>query len=177
MEKRGLGIVIAAVVLILVIVVINFSLREEPEPEIEVPTPGEEIEVEEVEGIEEVPPTIETVPYKEVFPLEAKDLIDNNPDLVIIDVSAKYRVGHLPNAISYNLNDGTLDAEIDNLDKQKKYLVYSRSDVEGKKAAQKLSDAGFKEVYMLKGSYGLWIEQGYDFERSFISGLFIWNWF
>ena len=39
--------------------------------------------------------------YIDVTPAEARELIDENPDLVIIDVSPHYAQGHLPGAVHY----------------------------------------------------------------------------
>ena len=62
--------------------------------------------------------------YIDVSPAEAKELIDNTPDLIIIDVSPHYANGHLPGAVHYYLGDGSLDRAIPTLDKSKTYLVY-----------------------------------------------------
>ena len=41
--------------------------------------------------------------YIDVSPVEAKELIDENPDIVIVDVSPHYDNGHLPGAVHYYL--------------------------------------------------------------------------
>jgi adenylyltransferase/sulfurtransferase len=103
--------------------------------------------------------------YIDVTPAEAKELIDNNPDLIIIDVSPNYAQGHLPGAVNYYLGDGSLDEAIPTLDKSKKYLVYCHVDSVAIQGAQKLVDAGFKNVYRLKGNYKAWIDAGYPIEK------------
>jgi rhodanese-related sulfurtransferase len=103
--------------------------------------------------------------YMDVTPAEAKDLIDNNPDLIIIDVSPHYAEGHLPGAINYYLGDGSLDAAIPTLDKDKTYLVYCHVDSVAIQGAQKLVDAGFKNVYRLAGNYSAWVDAGYPIEQ------------
>ena len=103
--------------------------------------------------------------YIDISPAEAKELIDNNPDLVIIDVSPHYTEGHLPGAIHHYLGDGSLDRAIPNLDKSKKYLVYCHIDSVAIQGAQKLVKAGFKPVYRLEGNYSAWINAGYPIER------------
>ena len=103
--------------------------------------------------------------YMDVTPAEAKDLIDNNPDLIIIDVSPNYSQGHLPGAINYYVGDGSLDEAIPNLDKNKKYLVYCHVDSASILGAQKLVDAGFKNVYRLEGNYKAWVDAGYPVEQ------------
>jgi rhodanese-related sulfurtransferase len=103
--------------------------------------------------------------YMDVTPAEAEDLIDSNPDLIIIDVSPHYAEGHLPGAINYYVGDGSLDEAIPTLDKDKKYLVYCHVDSAAILGAQKLVDAGFKNVYRLEGNYKAWVDAGYPIEK------------
>jgi rhodanese-related sulfurtransferase len=115
---------------------------------------GEEAEVETATGS-----------YIDVTPTEAKKLIEENPDIVIIDVSPHYDEGHLPGAVHYYLGDGSLDEAIPTLDKNGKYLVYCHSTSVAIAGAQKLVDAGFKTVYRLEGNYGAWLDAGYEIEK------------
>jgi rhodanese-related sulfurtransferase len=103
--------------------------------------------------------------YIDVTPAEAKDLIEQNPDLTIIDVSPHYDNGHLPGAVHYYLGDGSLDKAIPTLDKNKKYLVYCHVDSVAIQGAQKLIDAGFQHVYRLEGNYSAWVDAGYPIEK------------
>jgi rhodanese-related sulfurtransferase len=102
--------------------------------------------------------------YIDVTPAEAKELIDGNPDLIIIDVSPNYAQGHLPGAINYYLGDGSLDEAIPTLDKSKEYLIYCHVDSVAIRGAQKLVDAGFETVYRLEGNYRAWVDAGYPVE-------------
>lgn len=102
--------------------------------------------------------------YMDVTPEEAKKLIDENSDLIIIDVSPKYDDGHLPGAINYYIGDGSLDDAIPTLNPEGKYLVYCHVDSASIPGAQALIDAGFKNVYRLKGNYAAWVDAGYDIE-------------
>jgi len=103
--------------------------------------------------------------YVDVTPAEAKALIDENPDLIIIDVSPHYAEGHLPGAVHYYLGDGSLDAAIPTLDKNATYLVYCHVDSVAIQGAQKLVDAGFQNVYRLEGNYRAWVDAGYPIEK------------
>ena len=107
----------------------------------------------------------ETGSYIDLTPAEAKDLVDSNPDLIIIDVSPHYDKGHLPGAVHYYLGDGSLDEAIPTLDKDKTYLVYCHVDSVAIAGAQKLIDAGFENVYRLEGNYGAWVDAGYPVEK------------
>ena len=109
--------------------------------------------------------TEEPTGYIDVTPAEAQDLIDQNPDLIIIDVSPAYDQGHLPGAVSYYLGDGSLDNAIPTLDKDATYLVYCHVDSVAIQGAQKLVDAGFTNVYRLEGNYSAWVDAGYPVEQ------------
>ena len=104
------------------------------------------------------------VGYTDVTAVEAKELIDTKPDLIIIDVSPNYDNGHIPGAINYYIGDGSLGAAIPSLDKNKEYLVYCHVDSASISGAEKLVDAGFTMVYRLEGNYKAWVDAGYDVE-------------
>ena len=107
----------------------------------------------------------EATGYMDVGPEEAKRLIEDNPDMIIIDVSPSYDNGHLPGAVNYYVGDGSLDEAIPDLDPGAKYLVYCHVDSAAISGAQKLVDAGFKNVYRLEGNYSGWVEAGYPIEK------------
>lgn len=109
--------------------------------------------------------TEEGLGYADISPAGAKDMIDNNPDLIVIDVSPHYEDGHLPGAVHYYLGDGSLDEAIPSLDPQGEYLVYCHVDSVAIAGAQRLVDAGFETVYRLEGNYGAWVDAGYPVEK------------
>ncbi|MFC1666175.1 rhodanese-like domain-containing protein, partial [Nanoarchaeota archaeon] len=106
------------------------------------------------------------VNYIDVSAQEAKELIDNNPDLIIIDVSPNYAKGHLPGAINYYVGDGSLDNAISSgeLDLNAIYLVYCHVDSASRGGAQKLINAGFENIYRLSSHYSGWVDAGYEIE-------------
>ena len=101
--------------------------------------------------------------YTDLTAAEAKEKIDSNPDIVIIDVSPHYDDGHIPGAVHY-YGDNSLDDAIPTFDKEKEYLVYCHADGPSIAAANKLVDAGFTKVYRLEGNYQAWVNAGYDIE-------------
>jgi len=115
-------------------------------------------------GSGEVGVTVESPPYIDVTPAEAKALIDNNPDLIVLDVSPFYENGHLPGAINYYLGDGSLEEAIPDLDSEATYLVYCHVDSVAIAGAEALADAGFTNVYRLEGNYAAWVDAGYEVE-------------
>ena len=102
--------------------------------------------------------------YTDLEPAEAKKLIGDNPGIVVIDVSPHYDEGHLPGAVHYYAGDGSLDKAIPSLNKDATYLVYCHVDSVSMLGAQKLVDAGFTNVYRLKGNYRAWVDAGYSIE-------------
>lgn len=102
--------------------------------------------------------------YMDITASEAKELIDTKPELIIIDVSPNYDAGHIPGAINYYIGNGSLDAAIPSLDKNKEYLVYCHVDSASISGAEKLVDAGFTKVYRLEGNYQAWVDAGYPIE-------------
>ena len=146
-EKKGIAKVAIVAIVVIVIVVVAAAavlLMEQPE---------EQNTMEENE-----------ITYIDVSPEEAKNLIDTNPDLIVIDVSPHYNEGHLPRAVHYYLGDGSLDAAIPSLDPNREYLVYCHVDSVAIAGAQRLIDAGFTTVYRLEGNYGAWRNAGYPIE-------------
>lgn len=109
--------------------------------------------------------TSEEVGYTDISPAEAKDMIDNNANLVVIDVSPNYAQGHLPGALEYPLGDGSLDMALPALDKNMDYLVYCHTDSASMSGAEKLVEAGFDPVYRLEGNYAAWVDAGYPIEQ------------
>ena len=103
--------------------------------------------------------------YIDVSPKEAKRLINENENLVVIDVSPAYAKGHLPGAINYYVGDGSLDEAIPTLDKTKDYLIYCHVDSASIAGSQKLIDAGFPKVYRLFGNYSAWVNAGFEVEK------------
>ena len=101
------------------------------------------------------------IPYMNVEPQEALKLMLGTPDLVTIDVSPAYKMGHLPTAINHPVGDGSLDKAIPMLNKDMTYLVYCHADGPSISGAQKLVDAGFMKVYRLVGNYKAWTDAGY----------------
>jgi rhodanese-related sulfurtransferase len=105
------------------------------------------------------------MPYVDVTPQEALKLMLETTDLVTIDVSPAYAMGHLPKAVNYPVGDGSLDKAIPMLHVAKTYLVYCHADGPSISGSQKLVDAGVMKVYRLIGNYKAWTDVGYPVEK------------
>lgn len=115
-------------------------------------------------GTPEATDTETGLEYTDISAAEAKQLMEDNPDLIVIDVSPHYDAGHLPGAVSYYPLTA-LDGAISTLDMDATYLVYCHADGPSMAGAQALIDAGFENVYRLEGNYAAWIGAGYDVEQ------------
>ena len=142
----------------------NEIIQPDTQPIEEVMDTEETITEDEMIDDEMVDDEMEEALYMDISPEDAKVLINENPDLIIIDVSPKYAEGHLPGAINYYIGDGSLDAAIPTLDPIAMYLVYCHVDSASIAGAQALIDAGFTNVYRLEGNYSAWVDAGYDVE-------------
>ncbi|MDD5312677.1 MAG: rhodanese-like domain-containing protein [Dehalococcoidia bacterium] len=97
-------------------------------------------------------------------PQEAKQMIDQSGDLIIIDASRYfYEKGHLPGALNYP--KCAFESAISGLDKSKTYLIYCHGFGSPALSAYRLKDAGFDKVYTLLGNYGAWVDAGYPIEN------------
>jgi rhodanese-related sulfurtransferase len=95
---------------------------------------------------------------------EAKQMIESNPDLAILDVRnlEEYESGHIENAVLIPVTE--LEERIDELDKEKETLVYCRSGGRSATAGQILVDTGFSSVYNMLGGIMAWRNAGYWIE-------------
>ena len=90
--------------------------------------------------------------YEQISVQEAKERMDNEEDVVILDVRTQeeYNSGHIKNAACLPNED--IISEPDILpDKGQEILVYCRSGNRSKQAAQKLADMGYENVLEFGG--------------------------
>jgi len=102
--------------------------------------------------------------YVDVSVSQAKQMIDSNPDLVILDVrtQSEYDAGHIQNATLIPVSE--LGGRLGELDKNKEILVYCASGGRSATASQTLADNGFSKVYNMLGGITAWKSAGYWIE-------------
>ena len=101
---------------------------------------------------------IEDITLEEAFAL----IEDNrgNQDFIIIDVRTpeEYASGHIERAINLDYYSETFADELNQLDKEKTYLIYCRTDHRSGLALDMMAELGFWEVYNLLGGIEQWEE-------------------
>jgi rhodanese-related sulfurtransferase len=85
----------------------------------------------------------------------------------IIDVRTpeEAAAGHLVGATTVNFLGANFASEVQELNKNKTYLLYCRSGSRTRKAADAMQKMGFKHVYMLEGGITAWNEAGKQVEK------------
>lgn len=102
--------------------------------------------------------------FKDLTPQESSQIIKdniNNPEFVLWDVRTplEFQSSHLEGAenVDYQSN---FKAEIQTMDKGKKYLLYCKSGIRSANAMQVMLHFGFSEVYNMLGGITNWVDQG-----------------
>jgi rhodanese-related sulfurtransferase len=96
---------------------------------------------------------------------QASTLIQNNQDntdFVIIDVRTpgEFAQGHIENASNLDYQSETFRDELNNLDKDKTYLVYCGSGGRSAGALAIMKELGFMEAYNMLGGISQWQAEG-----------------
>jgi rhodanese-related sulfurtransferase len=99
--------------------------------------------------------------YTNATAAEAKRMVDNDPELIILDVRtrAEYSKRRLRNAKLVPV--GELTARLNQLSKFDTILVYCRLGVRSARASGILVRNGFQDVYNMLGGITAWIDAGY----------------
>ena len=99
--------------------------------------------------------------YKELTQKEAKENLDKNQDILLVDVReiGEYNAGHLEGAELITLSEVENEFECMDIEKDKTIYVYCRSGHRSGVAQEVLMDMGFTDVYNIGGiltwPYGL----------------------
>jgi len=101
---------------------------------------------------------------KNITSTEAKDLIHENSDTIILDVRTKgeYLSGHIPGAKLASLNQ--LADDIDDFEeyRNKPIIIYCATGVRSKTAVNILLENGFSDIHHLYKGFSSWI---FDIEK------------
>ncbi len=92
----------------------------------------------------------------DVDKFEAKLNAATDAQIVDVRTPEEFNGGHLLNASNINVDDAAFDSKISKLDKSKPTFVYCLAGGRSANAVKKMQDAGFKEVYDMKGGFRAW---------------------
>ena len=97
--------------------------------------------------------TMEPNSYRQITPEEAKTMMEEQEDYVLLDVRAQneFDEGHIEGAIVIPYTEIADRAEAELTDKEATILVYCRSGRRSKLAAQTLVDLGYTNIYEFGG--------------------------
>ncbi len=92
--------------------------------------------------------------YKQISYEEAKKIMDEEKDIIILDVRTQeeFEGGYIKGAVlfpSQEVNEKTVDEKLP--DKDQKILIYCSSGGRSKKVAQQLVDMGYTNIYEFGG--------------------------
>lgn len=87
-----------------------------------------------------------------------KEAITNKKvQLVDVRTANEFRGGHIKNAINIDFfNAAGFKKSFDKMNREKPIYLYCRSGARSQKAARRLVDMGFSQIYDLKGGYSRW---------------------
>jgi rhodanese-related sulfurtransferase len=103
---------------------------------------------------------------KKLVATNFKTNIENkNVQLVDVRTPEEFKAGHIKNAGNINFYDTDFLTQMNKLDKNKPLYIYCRSGGRSGKAAAKLKEQGFKEVYDLQGGILDWEKNNFETEK------------
>ena len=107
----------------------------------------------------------ETAVIEDIAPQEAFTLIQNNqnnPDFVIIDVRTpgEFAGEHIENATNIDFYSEAFRDMLDNLDKNKSYLIYCAVGGRSGSALDIMAELNFREAYNVLGGINQWKAEG-----------------
>jgi rhodanese-related sulfurtransferase len=102
---------------------------------------------------------------------EAKTLIEQNktnPKFVILDVRtlSEMQESYIKNSVNLDFRSSDFEQKIDNLDKNKTYLVYCKTGFRSQKAVDLMKQKNFLEVYNISNGILEWKNQGFETQKS-----------
>ncbi len=102
-----------------------------------------------------------TTDYGDVSIDEAIALMEDKPELVILDVRtvAEYEAEHIEGTVNIPVEE--LESRTSELDTDTEILVYCRTGNRSSTAIGILEDAGFIKLYHMHEGISVWIEQGH----------------
>jgi len=110
--------------------------------------------------LEVLTPIIADISTQDAFTMIEEN--QDNADFIIIDVRtpAEFDSGHIENAMNLDYRSDNFSDEINNLDKDKTYLVYCAVGGRSSGALDIMGELGFIEAYNMLGGINQWAAEG-----------------
>ncbi len=107
-------------------------------------------------------PTTQTTVFEDVDLATAKELMKNQPSLVLVDVRTPQEIaaGKIDDALEIDYSEPDFAQKIAELDKNTPYLVYCAAGGRSKSAMEQMKQSGFTQVYNLMDGYNGWAQSG-----------------
>jgi rhodanese-related sulfurtransferase len=109
--------------------------------------------------------TIQDLTVQEAYALIQQNQLD--PTFVIIDVRTpeEFSEGHIDGAINVDFRSENFRSQIDELNRNNKYLIYCRTGNRSRGALEIMVEMDFKEVYHLSAGIVKWVDEEYPIAR------------
>jgi len=98
------------------------------------------------------------IEVQNVTAIEAAQLVQDNPEMVILDIRTpvEFKLGQLENAININYYSFSFKKQIAELDRDKTYLIHCHSGVRSGNTMPIMIEAGFTNLFHMDGGYADW---------------------
>ena len=102
--------------------------------------------------------------------MEAFEMINENlenPNFVILDVRTpeEYNSGHIENSTLIDFRSDNFKEEINELDKNKTYLIYCRTGSRSAFTLKMMTELGFDNAYNMLSGITLWEKESFPLEK------------
>jgi len=93
---------------------------------------------------------------------EAKQVLDSDTDIVVLDVRTpvEFKLGQLEDAININYYSFSFKNQLSKLDREKTYLIHCHTGVRSGRTIPIMLAAGFKNIIHMDGGFKSWKDQG-----------------
>lgn len=98
---------------------------------------------------------------------EVHQTLESGKDIQLLDVrtAEEFNEGHVAGAMNVSVTDEGFEEGVVSLNKEKPIYVYCRSGKRSAKAAEILSELGFKVIYDVEGGITAWRNAGFPTEN------------
>lgn len=96
-----------------------------------------------------------------ISPQDALKLIkehEDDPNFAILDIRSdeEFAAGHIPGAESLHYEGHEFQKKVENLDKEKEYVIYCKLGVRGGYILSQMKDSGFRKAHNIQGGFVGW---------------------